>query len=183
MSIISKSWKRKDSCRMMNMRSRKLLGLLEGESVPVLLCLLSCGEGFFSSQFCLYVSTALLYGQWQRSSLWRKGDQSLVGSLALDKAFSASDGTHIAPASLSRHKVEPYYRETPYSDNDNASLAASLWHAIDIDSGVIALSDDYVASKGLLTAQRFPWDAKKGIYIVHGYHNLHCLVKPFTPIL
>lgn len=78
-------------------------------------------------------------------------------------------------ASLSRHLTEPYYKETPYSDNENASLTASLWHDIDIDSGVITLSDDYVASKGLLPAQRFPWDATKGIYIVHGYHNLHCL--------
>ena len=111
------------------------------------------------------------------------GDHDMVRSLALNEADSASDRTKISPASLSRHETEPYYRETPYSDNDNASLTASLWHDIDIDSGVIALSDDYVASKGLLTAQRFPWDAKKGIYIVHGYHNLHCLVNPFAPIL
>jgi len=66
--------------------------------------------------------------------------------------------------------------ETPYHGHDNASLAATLWHAINIDNGVIALSDEYVASKGLPPAQRFPWDATKGIYILHGYHNLHCLV-------
>ena len=66
--------------------------------------------------------------------------------------------------------------ETPYSHDNNDSLTASLWHDIDIDSGVIALSDEYVASVGLLPAQRFPWDTTKGVYIVHGYHNLHCLV-------
>lgn len=79
-------------------------------------------------------------------------------------------------ASLSRHLTEPYYEETIYSKNENASRTASLWHDIDIDSGVIALSDEYVAAKSLLLAQRFPWDATKGVYIVHGYHNLHCLV-------
>ena len=69
-----------------------------------------------------------------------------------------------------------------YSDSTNASVAATLWHDIDIDSGVVALSDDYVASKDLLPAQRFPWDETKGIYIIHGYHNLHCLVQSF-PLL
>ena len=76
--------------------------------------------------------------------------------------------------------VDPYYEETSYSDKTNDSLAATLWHDIDIDSGVIALSDDYVASKNLPPAQRFPWDYTKGIYIVHGYHNLHCLVHEIS---
>ena len=83
-------------------------------------------------------------------------------------------------ATLSRHLTEPYYKETSYSDSNN-SIAASLWHGINIDDGVIALSDDYVTSKGLRPAQRFPWDATKGIYILHGYHNLHCLVGPPSP--
>ncbi|KAL2045929.1 hypothetical protein ABVK25_011925 [Lepraria finkii] len=99
----------------------------------------------------------------------------MVSLLAQDKDYSISDNPQIFAASLSRHLAQPYYEETPYSDNQNASLTASLWHDIDIDSGVIALSDDYVASKSLLPAQRFLWDTTKGIYIVHGYHNLHCL--------
>ena len=35
-------------------------------------------------------------------------------------------------------------------------LSQQVYGNIDIDSGVIALSDDYVASKSLLPAQRFP---------------------------
>ena len=38
-----------------------------------------------------------------------------------------------------------------------------------------------MAAKELLPAQRFPWDATKGVYIIHGYHNLHCLV--YMPLL
>lgn len=100
----------------------------------------------------------------------------MVSLLVRNSDHSISNSTNTFSASLSRHLTEPYYEKTPYSENQNASLAASLWHDIDIDSGVIALSDDYVASKSLLPAQRFPWDRTKGIYIVHGYHNLHCLV-------
>ena len=84
----------------------------------------------------------------------------------------------IPAALLSRNNTQPYYTETPYSDTANDSLVTELWHDINIDNGVIALSDDYVASKQLPKAQRFPWDHTKGIYIVHGYHNLHCLVYP-----
>ena len=79
-------------------------------------------------------------------------------------------------ASLKWDSVQPYYEETPYSEEGNDTLASKLWYGIDIDSGVIALSDDYVASQALSPAERFPWDPTKGIYIVHGYHNLHCLV-------
>ncbi|KAF6221517.1 hypothetical protein HO133_002373 [Letharia lupina] len=117
-------------------------------------------------------------GYWYGSNMQSLINQNMVCPLALSRESSASDSMSTSPASLSRHLTEPYYKETPYSDNKNASLTASLWHDIDIDSGVITLSDDYVASKGLLPAQRFPWDATKGIYIVHGYHNLHCLVTP-----
>ena len=97
--------------------------------------------------------------------------------MSYNNSCSLSDDATKPLASLSRHLTEPYYKKTPYSDSNN-SIAASLWHGINIDDGVIALSDDYVTSKGLLPAQRFPWDATKGIYILHGYHNLHCLVGP-----
>ena len=76
----------------------------------------------------------------------------MVSLLAQDKYYSISDSLQIFVASLSRHLTQPYYEETPYSDNQNVSLTASLWHDINIDSGVIVLSDDYVASKSLLPA-------------------------------
>ncbi|KAL6239889.1 hypothetical protein BDW75DRAFT_68858 [Aspergillus navahoensis] len=57
----------------------------------------------------------------------------------------------------------------------NVTLADTLWHSINIDSGVVALPDSFAASHNLRTAQRFPWDPSQGIYILHGFHNLHCL--------
>ncbi|KAI2613459.1 uncharacterized protein GGS25DRAFT_467243 [Hypoxylon fragiforme] len=77
-------------------------------------------------------------------------------------------------ANLRRTREEPYVLVTQYS-SDNDTLQDQLWHNINVDSAVVALSDEWAARHDLRTAQRFPWDQTKGIYILHGYHNLHCL--------
>ncbi|KAJ5504750.1 hypothetical protein N7463_007624 [Penicillium fimorum] len=77
-------------------------------------------------------------------------------------------------ANLHLTHTEPYVLLTDYSSH-NTTLADNLWHSINIDSGVVALPDSFAASHDLRTAQRFPWDTSKGIYILHGFHNLHCL--------
>ena len=61
--------------------------------------------------------------------------------------------------------------------SQNRSVQDNAWKSIDEDIGVVALSDDMVARTDLPRAQRWPWDAAKGIYLLHGYHNLHCLVS------
>ena len=65
---------------------------------------------------------------------------------------------------------------TEYSSEDD-NVSYPLWHDINIDAGVVALPDDFVKAKGLVPAQRFPWDESKGIYVINGFHNLHCLVR------
>ncbi|KAI4121383.1 MAG: hypothetical protein LQ338_006386, partial [Usnochroma carphineum] len=77
-------------------------------------------------------------------------------------------------ANLTYNTTTPYYDSTDYSSS-NQTLSHSLWHSLNIDHGVIALPDTYARAHNLPLAQRFPWDATKGIYILHGYHNLHCL--------
>ncbi|KAK5627125.1 hypothetical protein RRF57_002840 [Xylaria bambusicola] len=77
-------------------------------------------------------------------------------------------------ARLTRVREEPYVITTPYS-SDNETLQNELWYNINVDAAVVALSDDWVARHELRRAQRFPWDQSKGIYILHGFHNLHCL--------
>lgn len=63
-----------------------------------------------------------------------------------------------------------------YTDH-NETLRNAAWDAINIDDGMIALPDDLVAENRLPVAQRFPWDDTKGIYLVNGHHNLHCVVS------
>ncbi|KAI1382423.1 hypothetical protein F4677DRAFT_401883 [Hypoxylon crocopeplum] len=77
-------------------------------------------------------------------------------------------------ANMQRNREEPYVLVTKYS-SDNETLQDQMWHGINVDPAVVALSDEWAIQHGLRTAQRFPWDQTKGIYILHGFHNLHCL--------
>lgn len=93
--------------------------------------------------------------------------QTVVGS-------SSSNDGKTKYAGMERNREEQYILLTNYSSEDLA-LQDQLWHDINIDDAVVALSDDWAAERGLRTAQRFPWDETKGIYILHGFHNLHCI--------
>ena len=44
-------------------------------------------------------------------------------------------------------------------------------------TGLVAVSEDWARSKNLPEAQRFLWDKSKGLYILNGFHNMHCLVS------
>ena len=44
------------------------------------------------------------------------------------------------------------------------------------DQGSIALTDEYVNTLGLPSAQRFPWDDRRGMFFLNVHHSLHCLV-------
>ncbi|KAL8821736.1 MAG: hypothetical protein Q9223_000260 [Gallowayella weberi] len=66
-----------------------------------------------------------------------------------------------------------------YFGEDDA-VADKLWDEISIDNGTVALDDTYAASMGLPLSQRFPWDKNKGLYLLNGYHSLHCLARQLT---
>ncbi|KAI1748256.1 hypothetical protein F4782DRAFT_517897 [Xylaria castorea] len=76
---------------------------------------------------------------------------------------------------------EPYFVLSQFT-SDNQTLQEKLWHDINVDSGYVALSDNWAARHGLRKAQRFPWDQSKGLYLLHGYHNLHCLKRIYLSI-
>ena len=79
------------------------------------------------------------------------------------------------PAGLSNNHVITFEWATDYA-TDNLTLAAELWDNIDFDSGFVALPYEWTESKDLPRAQAFPWDRSKGLYVLNGYHALHCLV-------
>ena len=64
----------------------------------------------------------------------------------------------------------PYYGE-------NDTVADLLWEDISIDNGTVALKDTYIDKMGLPVSQRFPWDQQKGLYLLNGFHSMHCLVR------
>lgn len=78
-------------------------------------------------------------------------------------------------AHLAKDFAMAWVSKSPYFGEDEA-LADRLWSDISIDNGTVALDDAYVAAMGLPTSQRFPWDQEKGLYLLNGFHSLHCLV-------
>ena len=80
-------------------------------------------------------------------------------------------------AGLSRDNPISWTHHTPYTGAENNQTEADvLWNKISVDAGAVALTNSYASSKGLPAAQKFPWDSDKGLYLLNGYHNLHCLV-------
>ncbi|KAI4129547.1 MAG: hypothetical protein LQ338_002183 [Usnochroma carphineum] len=97
--------------------------------------------------------------------------------MRLKSRASHNEGSSVSPyAQLEYNVPTPFEWHTDYNGEDQAR-ANELWDALgtEIDSGFIAVSDEWAAEKDLLEAQRFPWDTSKGIYLVNGQHNLHCL--------
>ncbi|KAG6119941.1 hypothetical protein E4U13_007108 [Claviceps humidiphila] len=45
----------------------------------------------------------------------------------------------------------------------------------DYFDGFVALDHEYAKKNKILSSQNWPWDHSKGIYVLHGYHSLHCV--------
>jgi hypothetical protein len=66
--------------------------------------------------------------------------------------------------------------QTRYTDK-NETLRNEMWEAINIDAGMIAVPEDFVADKNLPRSQRLVWDESKSVYLLNGHHTLHCVVR------
>lgn len=86
-------------------------------------------------------------------------------------------------ARLEKNINIPFTRDTIYS-SPNQTLQDQAW-ADDwdqIDLGVVAISENDARSMDLPETQKWPWDHSKGIYILNGFHDLHCIVRPTLPM-
>lgn len=79
-------------------------------------------------------------------------------------------------AGLERNIPVPFAWITDYNSG-NEKEVNKLWESMSIDKGIIAISIEEAAANNLPKSQPFPWDQDKGIYLVNGFHNLHCLVS------
>ncbi|KHO00463.1 uncharacterized protein MAM_01241 [Metarhizium album ARSEF 1941] len=61
--------------------------------------------------------------------------------------------------------------------HDGRAIDDAMWDSPEYDwyLGWVALQNDEAESKGLPTAMRWPWDSSRSIYILHGFHSLHCV--------
>ena len=81
-------------------------------------------------------------------------------------------------ASLFKDVSIPFTVDNVY-DSKNRSIADEAWNSplLVPETGLVAMSDDWVTSKSLPRAQHFPWDKSKGLYVLNGFHSMHCLVS------
>jgi len=77
-------------------------------------------------------------------------------------------------AALAADLTIPFQWATDYA-SPNLTLAGELWESIDFDVGMVALPYEWTDEKELPRAQFFPWDHDQGLYVINGYHALHCL--------
>ncbi|TVY81904.1 Phenylalanine aminomutase (L-beta-phenylalanine forming) [Lachnellula suecica] len=79
-------------------------------------------------------------------------------------------------AGLVADKPHVIFHDSRYSSHD-MKIQQEAWEAPEMlqTVGMVALSDEYVMSKGLPEAMRWPWDDSKSIYILNSFHTLHCL--------
>ncbi len=123
-----------------------------------------------------FLSRQVLYG----SSPSKIDPRTPYGMFPI-RADTPFHSLNISPqANLERNVPVPFAKGTPYT-NPNETLADKLWDDINIDVGMVALPEEFVAAHGLPIAQRFPWDRSKGIYLLNGHHNLHCIVSSPLP--
>lgn len=83
-------------------------------------------------------------------------------------------------AGLVREVPTPFRDDLIFSPH-NRSLSDAAWENWVVDPGIVALPHAWVKEKMLPRAQHWPWDGDKGVYLLNGFHNIHCLVrnKPF----
>lgn len=79
-------------------------------------------------------------------------------------------------AGLERDVPTPY-RDDLIFNSPNRSLADAAWESWVVDPGIVALPHNWVKGKMLPQAQHWPWDEDKGLYLLQGFHNMHCLVR------
>ena len=79
-------------------------------------------------------------------------------------------------AGLEREIPVPYRDRTMFN-NPNRSISDAAWDDWIVDPGIVALPNNWVKGKMLPQAQHWPWDEDKGLYLLQGFHNIHCLVR------
>lgn len=71
----------------------------------------------------------------------------------------------------------PWTNTTDYTSS-NQTLSDEMFKALNTDDGVIAVDPEWAAARGLPPSTgRFPWDTEKRLYVINGYHGIHCIVN------
>lgn len=63
--------------------------------------------------------------------------------------------------------------------DDPRDIDDPIWDAPEYrgNIGYITLRHDFAKANGIKASQDWPWDTSKGMYILQGFHSMHCLVS------
>ena len=64
----------------------------------------------------------------------------------------------------------------------NITRADELWKGLGPNVGMVAFDNAISKNMGLYSTEPFSWDSSKGVYMLEGYHSLHCLVCLYLPL-
>ena len=82
-------------------------------------------------------------------------------------------------AGVTRGVTRPFVTNTEWS-GPNTTQTDALWKALPANVGMVAIDKQMSEDMSLYATESFPWDHSKGVYLLEGYHSLHCLVCPHT---
>jgi len=81
-------------------------------------------------------------------------------------------------ARLQRSVLIPWNSYSEYGvGSTNNTDRTILWESLDTTPGEVALDKKEAIALGLPRAQDFPWNQNHSIYLVNGFHQIHCLRK------
>ena len=63
--------------------------------------------------------------------------------------------------------------------HDDRKIDDPVWDSPEYDAylGWVAIDSKSAKQKGMPTSMHWPWDDHKSIYLLHGFHSLHCVVS------
>ncbi|KAI9732962.1 MAG: hypothetical protein M1818_007395 [Claussenomyces sp. TS43310] len=80
-------------------------------------------------------------------------------------------------AKLAADTMMPWDNTTAYT-NSNLTLSDEAFKTLSADDGVVALDQEWAAANGLPPSTGlFPWDRSKRMYVINGYHGIHCIAQ------
>lgn len=96
---------------------------------------------------------------------------------------STSSPTLLTHETVSLSNIDQTYQKlhtyTDFSSPDD-SISAAAWDQYVIN-GFVALPHTWAQDRGWPLGREMPGDVEKGIYVVDGFHQLHCLVCFLQP--
>ena len=128
----------------------------------------------------LATNAFLVVGHFIHEPQKRFSDRTAFGRVTLGLYFAQLINRSLA--GLERNKQIAWTHDNDFASH-NRTVWDQAWETLNPDAGIVAISDEFARRTGLHESQRWPWDPSKGLYLLEGYHSLHCLVSNWNAII